>query len=1806
MVMIPNHDISEKLGESPRAHVFKAVSRSAPQVPLVLKVFKAITMSEHRKSHFRQRIEHLKILHDPAVITPSTFEVKSGTCYVTQPFFEGVTLDALAKQTPALTLKECLTIACKLAAALEKIHEAGLIHGGIKPHNVLVRRDTLDVRVVDFLSPLDVREVSHFIYDPAFIANTLAYTSPEQTGRINHRVDFRSDLYSLGVVLWELLTGRPPFRASDPLELIHCHLAEEPHNVHDVNPAVPLPVAQIVEKLMLKQPEKRYQSGSGACADFTRCLDEYAATGTVRPFPLGTRDRTHRIIFISKMVGRDDQAKTILDDYAQIARGAFRSVFISGLSGIGKTRLIQELQRPIVQTRGYFTSGKFDIYQKNIPYSSLIQAFKTLVRTFLTENDERMNTWRRRILDAVGNNGRVLTDVIPELVLLIGEQPEVKPLPPVESRNRFLDVFDRFLGCLASESSPLTLFIDDLQWCDLASFEFLTNLFKNHERHPYLLLLGAYRHNEVDASHPLTRLLGTIKEAELPLKEIRLGALEPEHTHEMISYILDSPPQQTRALAELLHQLTEGNPLFVSESLSYLHTENLLLLDDNLQWRWDLEKIGKSKMPSSVVALFGAKVQRLPAETIELLQYCACMGNTFSPDDLSLIRECTLLHVFETLKPALGQGLLIDAKNALQFIHDRVQEAVLNSIAPGKRKHIHAEVGTHLLSAVPEGTNLVTLDHLFAIASHVNLGRPEQLTRDEAVLLSHINYCAGEKALNALATEAANEYFRIAKDALPDDAWATQYERTFKIFQKAAKTELMCGHADISERLLNELLEHAKTDLDKAECLAEQTTSLSSIGNFIKAIETANRGLAYFEQALPAEDATANGKRHDLLARIDAEHADVWNTILHMPFTHDRKSKIELAFYSELIPDLYMSGLVPQLYLSAVQSTQHCLAGGMDESVIYSFSIMGLQLGEQDDFERAFKYEDLARELSARHPNTFGATRGINGVVWCNMHSRSHPADIVNYSLEGIHSGRNCGDLYNAGLCYGPLMWNQQVHGADFEAIERSARECLEFSQRFQLSFSVALAKAVQAGWVEPMKKGYHATTIDDLLRRWETDNHVAAAGSYFVHKALTHYYFGEHVQAGEAIERVRTYLTGLTDNVLKRQWFALQVLNALASFDEGRGHPSREALTAFIDPIIARLEKWAGLGPLLRPYLSLVYAERERVLGDPRHARSLYLDAIDVAARHDYTFLEGLLCERLGELLLAQQSRSCRLFFTDAARLFRRCHAERKELELIERRGEHLDDEPVEVQRDEPEANSGLVLPNLDVSYLVKSSLALSAEIELDALLRRIMTVVLEASGAQHGYLLIEKAGDLFVRAESHGPTRGFRALDQRLEESTEICRPLVRYVFRTRQKLMLANACAEGEFKDHAEVQALGLRSVLLLPILNQSHLVGLLFLENRLADGVFTAEKTQMTELLTLQAAISLENARLVDDMRRAEETVRETRNFLEHLLDDANAPIVVWDAHFRITRFNHAFERVTGRFLQEVLGQPLHELFSTDVRAEAMTQVRSSMERERKDPVEVTITGADGSPRTMLWNSAALLAPDGVTVVAYIAQGQDITERKRAEEKLQVLLKEIHHRVKNNLQVVSSLFSLQSEHVRDERALASLRESQDRITSMSLIHEELYNSRSLERIDFRSYIQQLTSSLLHSYGLDMSRPRLEVDVGDVSLGIDTAIPCGLIINELVSNALKYAFPNGRRGHIRIAMHAEGSRHCLRVSDDGVGLPSGFDLAGSRTLGLKLVTTLARQLRATTSVSGVGGTTFELAFTPKDEVPVPKSLA
>lgn len=1471
-----NYEILESLGESLHSEVFKVQVLNSPNHSVfILKRIKPKFNSSGLMTYLQQQIEQLTELVLPHTLIPFIDNPTRDNLFLLREFFPGITLTNWLKQQETIDIIGALRIVISIAQRLEENHRAGHIHKGIKPNNILINPKTLEVQLIDDVRVLDINQISHFIYEDGFRIATLPYLSPEQTGRIKYSINYTTDLYALGMILYQALTGNPPFLFNDPIAIIHSHLAETPARLEKINPAVPVLLADIVALLLEKAPESRYQTASGLKVDLLKVLLAVKENKSV-DFILKQKDFSNRITIPSLMVGRDSEKKQLLDEFSKVCSGVFRAALISGLSGIGKTRLIQELQLPIVSHYGYFCAGKFDQFKKHIPYSTLIQAFTYLIKTLLTEDSERLGYWNLRISESLGENARLITDLIPELELIIGKQPTVSDLPPVEARNRFNDVAGKFIACFACKEHPLTLFIDDLQWCDGASFDLLERLFDNLLEYPYLFWLGAYRHNEVDDSHRLMRLLKKIKQANRPLLEIRLQALGLAEVNLMTAYILNTYPQRTEALSEVIYHTSVGNPLFVNESLRWLHTYKHLHLSTEGIWEWDDKELRHTQIPDSALELFKDKIAKLPAQVQNLLEIAACLGARFEAADLALVANFTPAQLHKALTEAFVQNILLRDKEFIAFFHDQVQAAAASFMDSNKKRQVHQKIAQAFIANIPAGTKWEELPNLFAIVEHLGEGREENATDEQCFQEAKFNYAAGITAMRALAMDNANFFFHQALLLFPELNWEKHYSFLFSLHKYLARTEMALGNQSKSEVILNTLIAQSRNDLDRVDCLYEQTTGLSSLGNFKRAIELGNQGLAFFQRAIPENDVEALSKAATIFAQIHQPNRNVWQQILDVEPSTDRATQIETGIYSELIPDYYLAGMVPQLYLAAIQSTQNCLAGGVDESVIYGFSMMGLYLQRKGQYELSFRYEDLGMALAQRYPDTFGATKGINGILWTNRHNRKNSEFIISECQQNIHRGKTCGDLYNAGLSYGPYIWHLVTQGANLEKITEIANECISFSQKFNLSLSLGLAESALAGWSSLMQSGTRKFTDEEIaqyLQRWENDKHVVSIGGYYTLKGIAHHYVGDYPQAALDLVNAQPYLRGLSDNILNRLWYVFRYANGLQIKKLTDQQSSEEQ--AVLDECLKNVTVWAGLGSILKPYLFFMLAAQADYQQNFSEARRYYLDAIDSSRAEKFVLLEAFLQERLAKLLLSHQHEHGNYHLQQAATAYQHCGADVKVQQLVKNYSL-----PV-IEKNTPENNSEIELAQrLDVSYLLQATREITSQINFEALLAVIMKAVMERLGARHGYLLIPEQQDLSVFAKGVKCDRVEVEIKNEQSLNTDtLSWAVANYVYRTAEMVVLENACKEGDFTADDVVVKQQLKSVLCLPLLKQQKTLGVLYLENNLITAVFNPEHIELTKLLTAQAAIALENALLITQMKRNQQQIQEFNEQLE---------------------------------------------------------------------------------------------------------------------------------------------------------------------------------------------------------------------------------------------------------------------------------------------------------------------------------------
>lgn len=1452
-----------------QAEVFKARKAEGAAV-VVLKKIKSRFCVKGIADYVAHQISQLSELELPHTILPEIVNRTGDNLVLQQPYLDAQPLSELLDEITEPDIERVLKLGIFMAERLEEIHKAGHIHKSIKPSNILIQPASGALQIIDDIRILDINQISHFIYDPHFRSQTLPYLSPEQSGRIKYTVNYSTDLYSLGMVLYACLTGKPPFLFTDPIAIIHSHLAETPVLLHQIDSKIPKQLSKIVALLLEKAPEKRYQTASGLASDLKQCLEQWQTTHKLNSFILKQKDYSNRITIPSVMVGREDQKQQMLAEFNKVCSGVFRSALISGLSGIGKTRLIQELQLPIVMHSGYFTSGKFDQFKKHIPYSTLIQAFSTLIKTFLSEDSERLGYWCEHIGGQLGDHAQLMIDLVPELELIIGPQPDVAELPPVEARNRFNDTIGKFIACLASKEHPLTLFIDDLQWCDGATFDVLENIFDNAADYPWLFWVGAYRHNEVDSSHRLTRLINRIKQFHRPLLEIRLNALGLREVNLMTAYILNTYPTRTEALAEIIFQTSAGNPLFVNESLRWLHSYRHLHMSEDGSWQWDDDQLRHTSIPDSALDLFKDKISKLPGQLLELLMIAASLGARFQAEELALVAGISLPNLYQALSEAFTHNLLLREKNQLFFFHDQVQAAVESFMNPAQKRNVHERIAQAFISEISQQNDWETLPNLFAIVEHLDEGRPEHPAPARLQQEALFNFAAGKAAMKALAMDNANFFFSQCRRLFPDPSWETDYDFLFSLHKYLARTDMALGNQPASEAILNTLIVQAKNDLDRVDCLYEQTTGLSSMGKFKEAIELGNRGLKYFKRDIPDDDNLALERAKTILGQIHQGNSDVWQKILDITPSGDRATRIETGIYSELIPDYYLAGMVPQLYLSAIQSTQNCLAGGVDETVIYGFSMVGLYLQRQDQYEMSFRYEDLGLALSERYPDTFGATKGINGILWTNMHNRRSSDYIIKQCQQNIHRGKNCGDLYNAGLSYGPYIWHLIHQGADLKQAISVAEECKRFSKKFNLSLSLGLAESALAGWADEMNSGRRKLTesqIESKLKQWEQDKHVVSIGGFYTLKGISSHYLGDYQRSADALDKAEPYLRGLSDNILNRLWYVFRYVNSLRLHKEPDRQERQKQKTC-----LDQVQTWSALGPALKPYLMFMTLEQAYRAGDFSETRRFCLDAIDQAKKLNYGLLEAFIHERLGQLLLERQHEHAGYHLTQAVKGYRQCAAEVKAAQLLGVYSFSI--------ADNRELTEQSLAQMLDVDYLVQATRTITQQLDFKPLLMSIVQSVMARLGAKTGYLLIADRQQLTVLAKGVKQDQVIVSIRDNTDLPADtLSMAIVNYVYRTAEMVVLNNACEEGDFKTDETVQRHRLKSVLCLPLMMQQKVLGVLYLENSLISSVFTLEDIELTRLLSAQAAIALQNTLLVEEMKLGQQQIRQLNKSLE---------------------------------------------------------------------------------------------------------------------------------------------------------------------------------------------------------------------------------------------------------------------------------------------------------------------------------------
>jgi PAS domain S-box-containing protein len=1548
--------------------------------------------SEHPAPTTLRRLQHAYELRDRLDPTwaarPLALSNHRGRLMLVLENPGGEVLEGLIVDHP-LELTQFLHVSIGLAVALGRLHARDLVHKDIKPSNVLANSATGEAWLMGFGIASHLPRERQSLEPPEVIAGTLPYIAPEQTGRMNRSIDSRSDLYALGVTLYEMLTGSLPFTASDPMEWVHCHIARQPVPPGERVKNIPGPVSAIIMKLLAKTAEERYQTAAGVEHDLRRCLEEWETRRHIDEFPPGEQDIPDRLVIPEKLYGREREIEVLLAAFDRIvAGGRPELVLVSGYSGIGKSSLVNELHKPLVPPRGLFAAGKFDQYKRDVPYATLAQAFQSLLHPLLTKTEAELSKWRDALLEALDPNGQLMVDLVPELKLIIGEQPSVPEVPLQDAQARFQLVLRRFINVFARPEHPLALFLDDLQWLDAATLDLLEDLLTQSDvRH--LMLVGAYRDNEVNYAHPLIRKLEAIRRAGAIVQDIVLAPLTRKDLDRLIADSLHCEPERDTLLAQLAHEKTGGNPFFIIQFISSLAEEGLLTFDHGEgRWSWDLTRIHAKGYTENVVDLMVGKLNRLPLETQNALQQLACLGNRADFAILRMVYQDSVEEMHRQLWEAVRAGFILSSKDSYRFLHDRVQEAAYSLIPEGSRARAHLRMGRLLVAhTAPESRE----ERIFEIVNQLNRGSHLITSDEERIRVAELNFIAARRAKLSTAYASALSYLATGRTLLTEESWDTDYKLIFSLECLMAECELLTADMESAEKRLSMLAARANSAHDLAVATRLQLTLYTALDRLDPGIEIC---LEYLRRggtnwsAHPVSDDVQ--REYDRIGSLlgDRQIEDLLD--LSLVDNPDILDALEVLtefltpamFFDQDLCALVLCRMV-NLSLEHGNSDASCLA------YVWFGIIAGPRFG---NYEGAFKFGQLGYDLLERR----GLKRyEARTCMWFGLlipwtkHAR-RCRDLARHAFDVAY---RVGDFTYAAYSFTLLITSFLFVGDPLAEAQEEAEKGVEFAKRERVGLAADIVRS-DLQLIRTLRGltknfgSFNDEEFDEAAFEWHLASNPAFAQvgfGYWSLKTEARFFAGYYASAVDASLKARQLLWAEPTLLEQAAFRFYGALSHAAAWDSASPDERQEHLKDLIAHH-KELEIWAKHCPEnFENRVALAAAEIARIEGRVVDAEGLYEKAIRSAHGNGFIHNEAVACEVAARFYAARGlDKIADTYLREARYCYLRWGADGK-VRQLDRLYPHL-----RKQEAARSTTSTIVAPveHLDLATVIKASQTASAEMDLDKLIDTVMRAAIEHAGAARG-LLILSHGD-GQRIEAEATTIGDEIMLRRKEAALgSVPQSIVNYVVRTHEFVILDDASSQNRFATDTYFSQHHARSVLCLPLITQGKLVGLLYLENNLAPDVFTPNRIAVLKLLASRAAISVENTRLYADLTQREAKIRR--------LVEANVVgIVMWNLEGAITGANEAFLRMVqydredlayGRVRWTDLTPP--EWRDRDERAIAELKASGVFQ-----PYEKEYFRKDGS-RVPVLLGGALFKEGGNEGVAFAV---DLSEQKRAEEAL----------------------------------------------------------------------------------------------------------------------------------------------------------------------------------------------------------------
>ncbi|HEY9063098.1 MAG TPA: AAA family ATPase [Pseudobacteroides sp.] len=1544
MIRLSGYKIVEEISRGSNSIVLRG-TRNLDDYPVVVKLLNKEYPSIKELSVFMREYEIMDKIGSDGIIKAYGIEKYNNSIAIIMEDIGGESVDkALHSIKPGIVEK--LLLAIQMANCLNQLHKQNIIHKDVNPSNFIWNNKTNQVKIIDFgISAELIREASQCI-NLNILEGSLYYVSPEQTGRINRPIDYRTDLYSLGITFYQLFTGQLPFKGGDELELIYSHIAKAPIAPNVINPEIPAIISDIVMKLISKTVEDRYQSALGLKKDLEQCLQFIEGEKGTYGFALGAGDNLDRFEIPHKLYGREKEIKMLINGFEKAANGHCELLLVSGYSGIGKSSLIHEIRKPITGKKGYFITGKYNQFERDVPYYGITQAFKELIRQLLVQSQSSLDIWKSRLTDALGCNGQVILDILPELEQIVGPQSQVSELNPLEAQNRFKMIFREFINVFARQEHPLVIFLDDLQWSDTSTLDLVKYILETGSAH-YILFIGAYRDNEVKVGHPLHKLLEDLKNGQqgptLPFNQILLKPLEFSAINRLIADTLHSHPNDTKSLTNIILQKTDGNPFFVRRVLSSLYLqETFTFLSEKGQWVYDLEKVKAVEISDNVVDLLVKGLKSLPVATMDILKLVACIGSKFDLTTVSLISKKSVAVLGKDLWIAIEKEIILPLNNNYRlintldkemnptdmemrfcFAHDRIRQAVYSLIPEREKCEIHLDIGNEYLKSFREAKQT---EAIFDMINHLNIGRDLVVQKDERIELADLNIIAGNKAKKSTAFEVALNYFETAKSLLFDEEWALVPEKFFALLLEQATAALLTGDLLKADTICEHLSEIAGNNLEKGAVTNIKVLILIFQGKLNECINEIRNTLLLFNISLPVSDEEIEKKMQEgvmkmqqFLARTPVEE------LVNLPVMNDPEKLMAMQLLFQAVPPsrqvnptLYFLVLLMMFELTCTYGVSPLSCGCFVNCGVIQGRVLG-------DYKTGYKLGEaafaLANKLKAESEKT-----SVYFIFPFLSYWRTHYQESLDYYDIACRTGLETGDLMHLTYAIAHkvhlLMWV----GKNLTECKAETESTIDFLKHTKGNVPLVLADIVYYTIQKFQTISEHNDQLDfeekdkEMIKRIESIHNIVYLARFYVYNTYVNVVMDNMEEAEKwNVLADKIIFAGVSDFIIPDHYL-FKALVLIYKWNNTTPQEQTHIKEVLIN-IQQKLKYWAENCPanfehkyyLICAAMAIIQNESIDTIID------LFQKAMDSIKNNDYIQIKAICNELFGKFWIARGNETIgKAYIREAHYLYKQWGAYRKVM-LLEKQYAHYFYANETNMRviNATEGTIGLISKmthsSIDMTSILKSNQAISSEIKFEKLLTILIRIMIENAGAERGCLLLknEVDGQLYMEVLQDVNFNQLQVIPSLLfTESKELCHEIVQYVIRTNETVVIHDACLDVNWQNNPYIIDNQIKSVLCMPVFYQNRLKSVVYLENNLSDNVFTSERLETLKILSSQASISIENARLYENM---EEKVRERTI----QLNNANEKLRELSLHDPLTSLHnrrYAFEFVYSKITQ----------------------------------------------------------------------------------------------------------------------------------------------------------------------------------------------------------------------------------------------------------------------------------------------------